>query len=239
MRIAVCDDEVIFHQELHMLLDKYAKERKTDILYDFYKNGHLLVASPNEYDVIFLDYQMKEINGLDTARKIRHKNQRSAIIFLTSFSDIVYEAFEVNAFRFLLKPINQVKLFSALDDYMKEQNTHASIQVDEDDNLITIYEDEIIYAEASGKHCYIRTPEKSFLYKKTLSELEDELPKFSFFRSHRTYLVNFKYIVSHTKTDILFNNNEKALISKLKLTEFKNAYITYLKSCSSKAGVNL
>ena len=86
-----------------------------------------------------------------------------------------------------------------------------------------------MYIEAADKYCNIRTNEGTVLYKKTLSEIENMLPEDKFFRCHRTYLAGFRHIVSHTSTDILFDNKERALISRLKLTPFKKAFTGYIK----------
>ncbi len=229
MKIAICDDEMVFHRDLKIHLDKYSKENGLVILYDDFTNGHELLRSKNEYDIIFMDFQMDGINGLETATKLREKNNKTTIIFLTSFPHIVFDVFKVNAFRFLMKPVDFIKLSSALNDFISSQDDSNYIIIKDDDIIKKIPEGDIIYIEASDKYCYIRTSDNNYLYKKTLSEIEKSLSEDKFFRSHRTYLVSFKHIVSHNSTEIFFDNNEKASISKLKLSPFKIAFLDYIK----------
>ncbi len=232
MRIAICDDEKFFRNELKKALDLYSKERKTDILYDEFSDGHDLLACRNSYDIIFMDYQMDSIDGLETAKKLRINNNKTTIIFLTSYPKIVFDTFQVNAFRFLVKPLEYEKLRQALDDYRDTVNSEKYIVIKTDELTKRIPVNDIIYAEASDKYCYIRTEKDNILYKKTLSEFESMLPEESFFRCHRSYIVNFSHIVSHTSTDILFDNNEKALISKVKASAFKKGFLDYVKKTS-------
>lgn len=230
MKIAICDDEMRFHVELKKCMDEYAKLRAIDIIYSDYTNGKDLITANKEFDIIFMDYQMNAINGLDTARRLRQKNNNTTIIFLTSYPNIVFDVFEVNAFRFLMKPINMQKLTDAMDDYLKSQDNSNYIMLKIDEVTKKINQNDIVYAEASDKYCYIRTANDNILYKKTLAELEESLTLDVFFRCHRSYLVNFNHIVSHTSSDITFDNNEKALISKTKLTNFKSSFLAHIKS---------
>ncbi len=229
MRIAICDDCRIMHNDLKRYLEKYGAIRNLDMVYDDYLNGSDLLASNIEYDIIFMDYQMDGLDGIETARKLKQRKDKAMISFLTRFEHVVFQAFEVNAFRFLLKPIDMEKLTAALDDYIEDTQDDEYIFIQTDDGHLRICADDIIYAEASNKYCYIRTIDEDIMFKNTLSEFEKLVPSDRFFRSHRSFLVGFRHIISHTTTDILFDNQEKAIISKLKLTPFKKAFTDYVK----------
>lgn len=229
MKIAICDDKPILHDDLKKCLEEYAKKRRLVFVYDDFTSGSELLANGTEYNIIFMDYQMDGPDGLETCRRLRKRNTDTTIIFLTSFPHIVFDAFEVNTYRFLVKPIDMEKLSSAMDDYLADNDEDKFIVIKTDDNNRRIKTDDIIYAEASDKYCCIRTIKENILFRKTLSEFEKLLPQDRFFRTHRTYLVGFRHIVSHTSADILFDNNEKALISKLKYASFKKAFLDYVR----------
>ena len=237
MKIAICDDQMAMHTELKKHLENYAQKRNLIMIYNDYTNGFDLISSQNEYDIIFMDYQMAEIDGLETARQIRKKNTDTTIIFLTSFPDIVFDTFEVNAYRFLVKPIDDARLEAALDSYLSDNDESNLILIKTDESNKKININDIIYIEASDKYCNIRTNEGTVLFKKTLSEIEKMLPEDKFFRCHRTYLVGFRHIVSHTSTDVVFDNKEKALISRVKLSPFKKAFTNYIKRYNFQKGI--
>ena len=229
MKIAICDDKMNFHTSLKKYLDQYSFKHSLNVDYYDYTNGSDLIASTIEHDLIFLDYQMEGIDGIETARRIRKKNRDVTIIFLTSYPHVVFDAFEVNAYRFLVKPIDMEKLTAAMDSFLQQDDDNRFIMLKMDDVNKRINIDDIIYVEAAGKHCYIRVQDESLLYKNTLSDVEKLLPPERFFRPHRTYLVGFRHIISHTSTDILFDNNERAVISKMKLTSFRKAFTDYIR----------
>jgi DNA-binding LytR/AlgR family response regulator len=229
MKIAICDDELPMHDLLKRHLDNYARERNISIIYCDFAGGSELLSSVQELDLIFMDYQMKDLDGLETARKLRAAHNDTPIIFLTSFPHIVFDTFEVNAYRFLVKPVDPQKLTAALDDFLSAQKDDKYIILKDGECTRRVNIDDIIYAEASDKYCFVRTKDDGFVYKKTLAEFEKLLPADRFFRSHRAYLVGFRHIVSHSETEIMFDIEEKALISKLKHTPFKKAFQDYIK----------
>ena len=210
-------------------LDKYSMQRHVDLDYYDYTSGRDLLASNIKHDIIFMDYQMDGLDGLETSDQLRKKNIDIPIVFLTSYPHVVFDAFKVNAFRFLVKPIDMEKLTDTMDSFLHDldDSNYILVKTDEANKRINIKD--IVYVEASGKYCYIRDNEDSVLYKGTLAEIEEKLPQDMFFRSHRTYLVGFRHITSHTSTSILFDNNERALISKMKLTAFKKAFTDFIK----------
>ena len=229
VRIAICDDKMILHNDLKRCLDEYAEQHGLVNIYDDFTDGKALIACPKSFELIFMDYQMEGMDGIETSRALRSKKIDTPIIFLSSFPDVVFDTFEVGAYRFLTKPIDMKKLTSAMDALLKSQSDDRSIVIKIDDESRRIDVSDIFYAEASDKYCYIRTADEELLYKATLSELEKLLPKEDFFRSHRSFIVGMKHVKSHTADEVIFTNGERAQISKLNRTPFKKAFLEYVK----------
>ncbi len=234
MKIAICDDNIILHEYLKGFLEEYSACRSIDLVYDDFTSGaDLIAASGNNYDMIFMDYQMNGLDGLETSRRLRQKNVKSAIIFLTSYVHVVFETFEVDAYRFLTKPIDRERLFSAMDDFLRSGKESSCIVIKTEDGIRRIDTPDIVYAEAAGKYCYIRTTDDNILFRATLADLEKMLPEDQFFRTHRSYLASLRHISSYNPAEIVFDNKERALISKLRLSAFKEAFLAYVRRNNS------
>lgn len=231
MKIAICDDESIFRKQLIRALTEYSLEYGLTFLYYEYSDGISMLSDDISYDLIFMDYQMEKMNGINVVSALRERNDNTVVIFISSYKEIVFESLKVQTYRFLVKPLDKEKLYESLNSFLAMQKNERYILLKNDklDTVQRIPEDSVLYAEADNIYCRIRTSENTYTYKKTLSHFEKELSSDFFFRTHRSYIVNFKHIEHYTKNEIIFINNEKTLLSKTKYHAFQNAYISFLK----------
>ena len=231
MKIAVCDDEKVFRNELIRMIDQYCTERGQVIPTDEYDDGSKLLNSTIPYDIILLDHQMGYLNGLDTIKALREKNSSAKVVFVSSYSEVVFDSMKYNAFRFLVKPVDKEKLYEAIDEAIKELGSEYKIVVrdTEYNKSIVVPEKDIIYAQAENVYTYITTENASYRYSSNLSHLEEELRSDFFMRIHRSYLVNFNHIASFDKTGVVLSNGHRAVISRAKFKEFSNNYMNYVK----------
>lgn len=228
MKVAICDDETAFHKEVIKNLHKFQKARKIDIFMDHYETGEDLLCSKQEYDVIFMDYQMEKMNGIETAGKLRESNSDSIIIFISAYPAAALDAFEVQAFRFIQKPIDEIKLFKALDDYLKSIDYDNLLLLNTHEGSYKIKMSEIIYLEGDGKYTTIRTKNKSFRLRLNLKQLELKLPTSKFIRCSKSFVAAFEHISNHDKENIIFDNGEKANIGAHYATKFKTEFQNYI-----------
>lgn len=228
MRIAICDDEKNAQCEISSLINQYSLNKNTDMSVDIYDSGEKLLSSQPDYDIIIMDYKMAEIDGIEASRQLRKNNNDCTIIFISAYPSVAPDTFEVNTFRFITKPIDSSKLFKALDDYFTKIESNNLLVLKNNDGMWKIKMSDIIYAEAHRKHTVIRTADKTFEVCMQLKEIEAQLPKSKFIRSHKSYVVGFNHILNHTNDEILFDNNEKADIGKHYAADFKSAFSDYI-----------
>ena len=228
MRIAICDDDVQMIRLLKPLIYRYANEHRYDFVIEEFYSGESLLKSNLAFDIIFLDYKMNNLNGLDTAKQLRKRNAGNVIIFITSYTHFVFDAFKVNAFRFLVKPITEKKIHETLDDYFSMFGNDYPILLRSERDTLCIDTKEIVFLEADNKHCVIHLANHKLIRcSKTMAVVSKLMPRNHFYKVNRAFIVNFNYIDRYNSDEIIFTNNEHVHISRNYLTAFKVAYKTY------------
>lgn len=228
LKIAICDDEKIFYNDLNNLLNEYSKLRGEAIVTTYFSSGHDLLNSTMQFDIVFMDYQMNGLDGMETSRVLRTRDKNVTIIFLTSFPQIVFQSFEVNTFRFLLKPVKKKELFDAIDAYVQSINVDDFLLLKTNNGTMKIRISDIIYVVAQSKHCIIRTVDDTFECLKYLKVVEGMLPSDTFVRVHKSCVVNFNHIQNHDSESVYFENGERAVLGRKYLVDFKKAFHTYI-----------
>lgn len=230
LNIAVCEDKKDERNEIVQMLNKilYSSNKKYKI-FEFDSGEQLIMANVN-FNMYFLDIQMKGISGIEAAEEVRIKNKRAVIIFITGLKDYVFDAFDVEAFQYILKPIDAEKL--------KKTVNSALLKFEDEDKFIIaktirqsakIYLNDIMYIESERRKLKIHTAYGVIEYYYRLADIEKELKGSTFFRCHKSYIVNFRYVRSYDNTFIELKNSEKIYVSKYKLSDFSKAYMYYLK----------
>ena len=225
--IGICDDENFFCNQLKNEIYKYSNDNELETVVEIFHNGDDLLKCKEKFDIIFLDYKMSKTDGLTVAKELRKRNTLSSIIFVSAYPEIVYQTFMYETFRFLRKPLKTDELYEALNSYRKSVNQHHTICISISGEHICINTKDIIYIEATGKNSIIRLNDIIISYPHTLSEVSTLLPEKCFFRSHRSFLVNFEHIISYNKKQITFKNGEYAKISRDIYNLFNDKLITY------------
>ena len=230
IRIAIVDDEKVIREQIKKLVEK----KQNDCEIDTYGTGEDLLKADSVYDIIFLDIQMNGMNGIDTARALRQKADNTVLIFITSVKEYVFDAFDVAAFHYLIKPIEENKFWEVCDRAVlavtkKKQNPSGQIFIKTRSQSITLDQSNVLYIESRAKKVEIHTKTNIVEAYAAISELEKQLVG-SFYRCHRGYLVNMAFIAAYENDSITLNNGETIILSKDKYSEFVKVYMRYLKN---------
>lgn len=201
MNIAVCDDNQSFRDILQKHLKNYFSEKCISLNILSFNSGEDLLESNVSFDLIFLDIEMNKINGIDTGRELKKRNSHNIIFVITSFDGYLDDAFKINAFRFLSKPLNVVRLYKALDDAMELLKNDIIVFYDTNSSSnLKIYTNDIIYIEIVKKRTKIVTVTGVYNSNEKISFWKNKLNGISFVSPHSSYIVNLDYSIIHTRT---------------------------------------
>ena len=229
MLVAICDDEKLFRDDLRSVLFSYKAERRLHLDVYLYPNGEALLSSEKAFDMVFLDYQMPGMDGMEVARELRRRNLTCSIVFVTSYPEFVFDSFEVQPYRFLCKPISREQIEALMTGFIREQKRLAPITVMTEFEQIVIQSKDILYLEGNGKYCTIRTVTDTYNSSKTLAQVHELLPQHCFYRSHKSYVINLYSIHSFEHGVARLTNGEIARIGRSKIAEFKRVHRQFIK----------
>ncbi|MCF0110452.1 MAG: response regulator transcription factor [Erysipelotrichaceae bacterium] len=227
MRIAIVDDEQVFRKQLRDGLGQYGFDRNLDIFIDEYDSGSGFLESNKEFDIVFLDYQMQGLNGIETAELLRKRDQKITIIFLSSYPQMVFKSFEVNTYRFLIKPYDKKAMYDSLDSYLKMIELRCPIVLKVNGLTVRYEADDILYIEAQDKFCDVCMKNERFSVGMPLANIFDMLPKESFTQPHRSFVVNMYAIKKFDTHFVTMVNGDELPISRIQLKSFKSTYQTF------------
>lgn len=229
LNISICEDENIQALYLESLIKEHLDNLKIEYNINLFNSGEELIKKYNKYtDILFLDIKMRGLSGMDTAKEIRKFDKNIEIIFTTALQEYVFEAYEVKAFRYLLKPIDKNLLCNYLDLCIKEINHKSKkICLKYKSNLLILNLDDILYAEVIQKNTTIYTKDNSYSLKISLKDLENTINSSSFFKCHNSYLVNMDKVNSINPNFVTIGKYTIP-ISRPRYKEFKTRLTSYL-----------
>lgn len=233
MKIAVCDDEVQFIDEICPMLEQWAKERGVKLtIYRFSNGDDLLDAHQSEYmDLIILDVIMPLLSGIDAARELRNTNQTVPIIFLTSSREYAVDSYEVKALNYLIKPVDTANLFLTLDDFLKTFKMPKSFFTAKTaDGFCRIVIADVDYLEAQNKQVLVHlSNDRTIVIRELFSKCAEVFsPDNGFCCCHRSYIVNLNNVEQFSKTEVTTVHKAVIPISRNSYATFKETYFNYM-----------
>ena len=233
MDIAVVDDEKAIREHICGLVE----ERQPESRIEAYATGEELLASGKRFDIVFLDIQMEGMNGIEAARCLREKNanlgvEDTVLVFITGIRDYVFDALDLYAFQYLLKPIDEDKFAEVLERAVREavKKKERRVLFIKSRNL-TLDQSEILYIESRAKKVEIHTAGAAQAVEiyAAMDELEGQLGE-NFYRCHRAYIVNMDCITEYDGESITLTGGDRVYLTKKKYGEFVKAYMWHLQN---------
>lgn len=222
LQVAVCDDEVIECCNMAKRIKDILEEMKIPCIIRQFQSGGELLQAPESFDIIFLDIIMQDLDGMKTAQILRERASDKILIFVSSSREYVFEAYDVEAFQYLLKPVDDRKMKRVLQKAVRktESRSWEFIIVSRERQKKKVFLDDIYYFEIKGRVVDVHGPEGIFTYYEQIGELENKLRDKDFFRCHKSYLINLKYVDGYSRQEVILENGEKIVIAKRRYDKF-------------------
>lgn len=197
LQLAVCDDERVFRSDLRKILGTELELCGIDYHISEFTSGEELIAGMEKADcqILFLDIEMKGIDGVEAARRLRETKRQMEIVFVTSYADFVFQGYEVRALNYILKPYEPEKIAAVLHTALEALDIEAEkyYVIDQRGGSIRVPLSSVKYFSSDRRTVHAVTTEQEYTFYEKLSDLETELPD-TFVRIHNRYLVHLKYL---------------------------------------------
>lgn len=228
LTIAICDDNEDQIKELRRLLGEWSADQPFALDIDEYISAEsFLFSYPDKpCDLILLDIEMKRLNGMELAKKLRDRGDMLPILFITGYSEYMSDGYEVEALHYLLKPVDKTKLFAVLDRYIRRRAPENEIMLTCDEGSLHISPDMIMYCEAVGKKTHIHTKEQVLICETGIGNFSSNLSS-DFLSCHRSYIVNLRYVRSIGKAEIALDNGASIPLSRRLYKEVNDRFIGF------------
>ena len=230
IHIAICDDEKDFAAYLNGLLNQYAAETGKEIKVTTYYDGMELIEKyDTTIDLIFLDIQMRLVDGLRAAERVRQMNEKVGIIFLTTLTQYGLEGYKYQAANYIIKPIKYIRLKAEMDSWVKKHRKEDSpaMVISNDTGRYKVFLKSLRYVETFNRNLLLHTEQENIICYKSMKEMEQALQGKGFIRCHTSYIVNLFYVKGVNKLELELITGEIIPISQPKRKEFMERLADY------------
>ncbi len=232
IHIAICDDEKYMSDHIRAMASDFFRKKNREIQLRTFLSGEDLLNYDGQIDILFLDIQMKGMDGLETARKLRADKFRGFLIFITVLKEMVFQSFEVQAYDYLVKPVDEKQFGKTMERlYTSMQNaSEDSLLVQQGYERRIVPKDEIVFCEIIDRKIYLNLTSGEVVdYYERIENLESKLDS-HFFRCHRSYLINLKHLKGYKNGTAYMDNGKEVPVSRLRSKEFSGVVLQYMKN---------
>ena len=231
LSIAVCDDEILVCSQIAKQIEAALKGLCMPCRICQFNSGRELLESSGQFDLVFLDIMMQELDGMKTAELFREKSFGGLLVFISSSREYVFDAYEAEPFWYLVKPIEGQRLQKVLQRAVAKikGQPREFLMVGSERQQVKLFLSDICYFEIRGRVAYAHQLDGMFQFYGQIGVLERQLQGKGFFRCHKSYLVNLAYVKSYTRQELVLDHGEKIAIAKRRYGAFCQELLEYMK----------
>ena len=226
--IAICDDSESDRESIAGMVRRWAETSGCGVRLDEFPSAESFLSEYDrnkDYDILLLDVEMRELSGIELAKRVRAQRGRAEIVFITSHFEFIAEGYEVDALHYLVKPVSEEKLWEVLDRAAARLAAEPpSVVVSADGETVKLPETDILYVEAFAHYIEIHTRAEVYRLKESITAFGERLSG-DFFRAHRSYLVNLKAVERISRTGVRLTGGAEIPLARGKYDDVNRAFI--------------
>lgn len=231
MRIAICDDLKEYRRSIKCYAEEYFKLHHIETDFDEFETGADLLNSDTIYDILFLDIELGDSNGISVAKEIQKKNKNTVILVVTAYHQYLDDAMDIHVTRYIDKPVTQKRIFSSLDKAMSVINEDLITLHIRNNHVVRLKLSDIVYLEAKYKGVSVYATDGVYSIKEPIRQLNAMLNASCFAVPHSSYLVNMNYIRIFQRSEILLAEpyeNTRISVATRKQAKFKRRFLDFI-----------
>lgn len=231
LSIAVCDDNIATCCNIAAKIKDIMAQMNVPCVIRQFNTGQALLQSPDVFDIAFLDIIMHEPDGMAAAQSLRRKLPDIILIFISSSREYVFDAYDVEAFQYLLKPIDGQKLKNVLQKAVCKTETHSHeyMIISIERQMKKLLLDDICYFEIRGRKIDVHAKDGILTYYEQIGVLEKRLQGKGFCRCHKSYLINLKHVDTYNRQEVILDNGDKIILAKRRYEDFTKEVLSYMR----------
>lgn len=230
IRIAIVEDDKNYQDQLVQYIHRYTKETGRETSIRLFSDGDMIIDNyAGNYDMIFLDIEMKRMNGMDAARMIRKMDEQVILIFITNIAQYAIQGYEVSALDYVLKPVEYFAFSQEMDKATARLKMQESnyLTIQQEQGIVRLDTREIKYLEKYGHHILVHSEKETYSFRETMKAAVKKIQDKHFVQCNSGYLVNLRYVES-VRQNIVVVGGDELQISRPKRKEFMEALTNYL-----------
>lgn len=235
LEIVICDDEIKLANGVKKLAEKYIHDRKIDATFYVYQNPKDILGNINNFNIVFLDIEMGEYNGIEIAKNIKKVARDTLIIFMTSYDQYSIKAYKAHAFDYIMKPINYEKIRDTLDDLFtlnhKLLDKELSVKFRTKQFEVNVKVNDILYFELDFRQIYYITLNSRVRIIDDFKKIKTIFQEYDFYSPHKSFMVNLDKIDTFKGYEIYMINGDCIPLSQKKSPEFRKNYRDFINQC--------
>lgn len=229
MKIAICDDEQIYIDNIAEHLDIFSAENNIDFEKSIFTSSADILASDIRFDIAVLDVEMDNINGIKLGSELRKRNPHIILIYVTAYRKYLDDALNLNAVRFFEKPLDPQRFYRGLHDAVKRiDNTSISFYLKDQELTERISAQDIIFVEIEKRKTKVVTRDKEYHSDHHISFWQDKLTSTIFISPHKSYIINFNYVTAYERNYVILDERYKVNIARNKQADFYRKFMQYV-----------